>query len=61
MVRDKNQKLSKENLRIKDYSSAFALKKKIRKMIAKRKLEHLELCCMNSAGAYLSMTFVNQL
>ena len=61
MARDNNQKLSKENLRIKDYSSAVALKAKIRTMIAKRKLEHWELCCMNSAGAYLSITFVNQL
>ncbi len=61
MATNNNQKLSKEKLRIKDYSSAVALKKKIRKMIAQRKPEHLELCCMNSAGAYLSITFVNQL
>ncbi len=61
MATNNNQKLSKEKLRIKDYSSAVALKKKIREMIAQRKPEHLELCCMNSAGAYLSITFVNQL
>ena len=61
MATNNNQKLSNENLKIKDFSSSGALKEKIRSMMAERKSEHWDLCCMKSSGEYLSLTFVNQL
>lgn len=51
------QKLAKEKLRIKDFSSSFALKEKIRTMMVERQSEHWDLCSMKSAGEYLALTF----
>ncbi len=51
------QKLAKEKLRIKDFSSSFALKEKIRAMMVERQSEHWDLCSMKSAGEYLALTF----
>ncbi len=51
------QKLAKEKLRIKEFSSSVALKEKIRAMMVERKSDHWELCSMKSAGEYLALTF----
>lgn len=60
MITANTQKLMQEKLKIKEYSSAIALKETIRAMIARRSLEHWELCGMKSVGAYLSLTFISQ-
>jgi len=57
MTTNNTQKLSKEKLRIQDFSSSVALKEKIRAMMIERKSEHWDLCSMKSAGEYLSLTF----
>ncbi len=57
MTANNSQQLSKEELRIKDFGSAVALKEKIRSTMVERKLEHWDLCNMKSAGEYLSLTF----
>ena len=57
MTTNNTQKLSKEKLRIQDFSSSVALKEKIRAMMTERKSEHWGLCGMKSAGEYLSLTF----
>lgn len=60
MVTNETRELIQDNLSIKEYGSAIALKEKIRTMIASRGLEHLELYGMKSIGANLCLTFISQ-